>query len=60
VLDRGNGFAELPPGPSLEGEGLGLPGLMDRVESLGGHVDLRDRVGGGAEITMTLDVKGSA
>lgn len=59
VLDRGAGFADLPPTPAADEEGLGLPGLVDRVESLGGHVELRNRVGGGAEITMTLDVKGS-
>lgn len=59
VLDRGEGFAALPPSPAADDEGLGLPGLVDRVESLGGHVDLRNRPDGGAEIAMTLDIKGS-
>lgn len=59
VLDRGDGFADLPPTLAVDDEGLGLPGLVNRVESLGGHVELRNRVSGGAEITMTLDLKGS-
>ena len=47
VSDRGPGFGTAAPG-------LGLTGLRNRVESLGGEVRLRDRPGGGAEVTMRL------
>lgn len=38
--------------------GLGLVGLRDRVESLGGSMTIADRPGGGTEIVMTLEVRG--
>ena len=56
VRDRGPGF---PPddAPPDEG-GMGLQGVKDRVESLGGHIDRRNRDSGGAELRMTLDLGG--
>jgi signal transduction histidine kinase len=54
VRDRGPG---LPPSPGGAG-GLGLSGLRDRVESLGGTFAARTRPGGGTEISMTLDTGG--
>ena len=60
VLDRGPGFARLP---ELVGDdvGLGLAGLTDRVESLGGHISFGNRVDGrGAELRMELDMRGAA
>ncbi len=51
VRDRGPGFAASGPG---NGNGLGLAGLRDRVESIGGVFEARDRPDGGAEISMTL------
>jgi signal transduction histidine kinase len=56
VRDRGPG---LPPSPGGTG-GLGLSGLRDRVESLGGSFVARTRPGGGTEIAMTLDSGGPA
>lgn len=50
VRDRGPG---LPPRPR-EGA-MGLAGLRDRVESLGGSFLARNRPGGGTEIAMTLE-----
>jgi signal transduction histidine kinase len=47
VGDRG-------PGPG-DRVGLGLAGLRDRVESLGGSFALRLRDGGGTEIAMTIE-----
>ncbi|OHC51670.1 MAG: hypothetical protein A3D16_06540 [Rhodobacterales bacterium RIFCSPHIGHO2_02_FULL_62_130] len=58
VLDRGAGFAQIPPEPDSDTEGLGLDGLADRVESLGGRLILRNREGGGAALCMELDLKG--
>lgn len=58
VADRGPGFATPPPGPGADGTSLGLAGLADRVESLGGQFAARNRHGGGAELVMTLDLRG--
>ena len=58
VADRGPGFAKPPPGPGADGTTLGLAGLADRVESLGGQFSARNRPGGGAELVMTLDLRG--
>ncbi len=58
VADRGPGFAAPPPGPGADGTSLGLAGLADRVESLGGQFSARNRNGGGAELAMSLDLRG--
>jgi signal transduction histidine kinase len=47
----------LPSSPGGAG-GMGLAGLRDRVESLGGTFSTQDRPGGGTEIAMTLDTGG--
>lgn len=58
VLDRGAGFAQLPVDLLREDAGLGLAGLADRVESLGGHIGFANRSDGpGAMLRMTLDLK---
>ena len=58
VLDRGAGFAQLPVDFLREDAGLGLAGLADRVESLGGHISFANRSDGpGAQLRMTLDLK---
>ena len=54
VRDRGPGLPSSPGGTG----GMGLPGLRDRVESLGGTFTTQDRPGGGTEIAMTLDTGG--
>ncbi|EEW24641.1 histidine kinase [Rhodobacter ferrooxidans] len=57
VADRGPGFSDTPE-PSEDDRGLGLVGLRDRVESLGGTLELRNRSdgGGGAEMVMILEL----
>ena len=56
VRDRGPGF---PPDDAAPDEGgMGLQGVKDRVESLGGDIDRRNRDSGGAELRMTLDLGG--
>jgi signal transduction histidine kinase len=46
-------------GPGLQGpEGLGLAGLRDRVESLGGSFAVGPRPGGGTEVVMELEPGG--
>lgn len=54
VRDRGPG---LPPSPEGVGR-MGLGGLRDRVESLGGTFVARTRPEGGTEILMLLDTGG--
>ena len=55
ISDRGPGFAGLQ-----EEAGLGLAGLRDRVESLGGQMEFANRGDGpGAELCMTLDLRGA-
>lgn len=58
VSDRGPGFVAPPPGAGADGTSLGLAGLADRVESLGGQLLARNRAGGGAELVMKLDLRG--
>lgn len=60
VLDRGPGFAHIPPEAGADDEGLGLGGLADRVESLGGRLVMRNREGGGAALCLELDLKGGS
>jgi signal transduction histidine kinase len=62
VMDRGPGFAHLPIDINSEDvTGLGLAGLMDRVESLGGHITAENRAdGAGACLCMELDLDGAA
>jgi signal transduction histidine kinase len=55
VRDRGPG---LPP--ILREGAMGLSGLRDRVEALGGTFLARPRPGGGTEIAMTLETGPSA
>ncbi|WP_207063299.1 sensor histidine kinase [Motiliproteus sp. SC1-56] len=50
VSDRGQGFsAEARPNADC---GLGLPGLRERIESLGGGVHIDSRPGEGTRVTM--------
>jgi signal transduction histidine kinase len=51
VEDQGQGFACGNSRP----EGLGLSGLRDRVESLGGEFAIESPAGGGARIAMTIE-----
>lgn len=53
VLDEG----EAPATDIDATEGLGLAGLRDRVESLGGQLSLLRRRLGGHELRMTLDIR---
>lgn len=50
IADRGPGLPSEP-----RGQGLGLSGLRDRVEALGGRFSAGPRPGGGTEIRMILD-----
>lgn len=54
VQDSGPGFAAETV-PQDDG-GLGLVGLRDRVEALGGQFETRSRATGGAEIRMILTI----
>ena len=58
VRDAGAGLPAAT-GPE-DGYGLGLAGLAGRVESLGGHLNLRNRADGvtGTELAMVIDLMG--
>ena len=62
VLDRGPGLVFSPGHEDSDGNsGMGLAGLTDRVESLGGHLRLRNRSPGpGTELFVEIDLKGAA
>ena len=55
VRDRGPGFRAATP--HEDGSGMGLSGLRDRVEALGGTFTARDRPDGGAELAMEVDIQ---
>lgn len=54
VRDDGRGF------DSAKTEGLGLPGMRERVEGLGGQLILHTQPGSGTEILAWLPIKGEA
>lgn len=61
VADRRLELAIEDDGPglgsaSLDGAGLGLAGLRDRVESLGGEFRVESRTGAGVRIAMAVDL----
>lgn len=63
VSDEGPGFPE-PLQVSEDGGGMGLSGLRDRVESLGGVVEMQNRAAtaerpSGADLKMILDLEDS-
>lgn len=55
VADDGSGFVGRAPGTGRADRGLGLAGLRERVESLGGTFSIGPAPGGGARIAMRLD-----
>lgn len=54
LRDRGPGLPDPLPRPE-DGRGMGLAGLRDRVESLGGTFAALTRPDGGTELSMTLE-----
>jgi signal transduction histidine kinase len=54
VADSGPGFS-----PSSSGEGLGLAGLRDRVESLGGKFSLETELDSGTRLRASFQVTGN-
>ncbi len=57
VSDTGPGF-ELFPADG-QGTGLGLPGLHERIESLGGQLQIHSRPGKGSLIVLLYRIEGS-
>ena len=54
VSDEGPG---LPSTVRIDGQnGLGLAGLRDRLESLGGHLDVQSNAGRGAKVIASIDL----
>ncbi len=58
VLDRGPGLPDRTEKTHATGEdSMGLSGLRDRVESLGGQFDIRNRDPHGVEMTMFVEAR---
>ncbi|MCF8062427.1 MAG: response regulator [Deltaproteobacteria bacterium] len=57
VQDNGRGFGSKHRGPEEnEGRGMGLDGMMERVELSGGRIDIRSNPGQGTTITASWPV----
>ncbi|RRJ83322.1 sensor histidine kinase [Aestuariirhabdus litorea] len=54
VSDRGPGFS--PDMRPESGHGLGLPGLQERIESLGGDMRIYSRIDSGTRVVMRCDL----
>lgn len=70
VLDEGTGIPDdglaklFVPGLSQKGQavgtGLGLPVALARMRQMGGHISVRNRSGGGTEVTLWLPLAHAA
>jgi signal transduction histidine kinase len=54
VSDNGKGFKLIELN---EGGGLGLTSMRERVDSLGGNLNIDTKIGGGSRIQVKLDLK---
>jgi signal transduction histidine kinase len=54
VSDNGKGFKLIELN---EGGGMGLTSMRERVDSLGGTLNIDTKIGGGSKIQVTLDLK---
>jgi signal transduction histidine kinase len=55
VIDDGRGF-----NPAETGYGTGLQGMADRLDAVGGSLEVQSRPGGGTRVTGRIDVGGSS
>ena len=55
VADDGRGFD-----PAVAQGGVGLVGMRERVEALGGEIEVSSRPGNGTEVTVRVPLEGSA
>jgi len=53
ITDDGRGFD-----PGSARTGIGLVGMRERVEGLGGEIELRSRLGEGTKVTVRVPVGG--
>jgi PAS domain S-box-containing protein len=61
VTDRGSGFASKVTGSANDFEsGLGLLAIRERLDSLGGAMEIESRPGKGSRITLTASLRQSA
>jgi two-component system sensor histidine kinase NreB len=56
VRDFGVGFD--PGAPTVRGGGLGLLGMRERVDALGGTLTIESRLGAGTEVRVRIDAEG--
>jgi PAS domain S-box-containing protein len=55
IEDDGLGFD--PGNQSDKGDGIGLTGMKERVEQIGGKLSLRSSLAGGTEVTVTVPIQ---
>jgi signal transduction histidine kinase len=55
VCDSGSGFVAVERGFAVNGHGLGLTGLKNRVESLGGTFDIDSTIGAGTHLKASFE-----
>ena len=56
IRDNGKGFSEASLPPPRLGHGNGLKNMRQRLETIGGHCDIRSVPGAGAEIQFSVAV----
>jgi signal transduction histidine kinase len=54
VTDDGQGFELRPAGTAPGGERLGLPGMAERAELVGGSLEVCSAPGEGTTVTLTV------
>jgi signal transduction histidine kinase len=54
ILDNGRGFDPQAPAPSRPGGGHGLANLRQRIDEVGGMLDIRSAPGQGAEVIIEI------
>lgn len=57
VCDDGMGFDPSEPGPRLDEHGLGLPGMRQRAEKIGGELQIESNPGDGCTVRLTLPLR---
>jgi glucose-6-phosphate-specific signal transduction histidine kinase len=55
IEDKGQGFA--PNTPNADRKGLGIVGMQERVDILGGTFDLASELGKGTRITISVPIE---
>ena len=58
VADNGVGFDTARPAPDARDRGLGLVGIRERLNALGGTLEIRSQKGRGTELSIAIPLEG--